>query len=78
MPGILIFPSIVKAGFLFCGQYREGVARKGGRNTGYYNSVAASYGLQAGVQSFGYALFFMVVDAASTMAELVRPPSDST
>ncbi len=27
--------------------------------TGYYNSVAASYGLQAGIQSFGYALFFM-------------------
>src|SRR5262249_47419616 len=25
----------------------------------YYNSVAASYGFQAGVQKFGYALFFM-------------------
>ncbi len=29
------------------------------RTVGYYNTVAASYGLQAGVQSFGYALFFM-------------------
>jgi len=57
--GILIFPSIVKAGFLFGGQYGEGVLRKGGKVAGYYNSVAASYGLQAGVQSFGYALFFM-------------------
>jgi lipid-binding SYLF domain-containing protein len=26
---------------------------------GYYNTVAASYGLQAGIQKFGYALFFM-------------------
>lgn len=26
---------------------------------GYYNSVAASYGFQAGIQKFGYALFFM-------------------
>jgi lipid-binding SYLF domain-containing protein len=26
---------------------------------GYYNSLAGSYGLQAGVQTFGYALFFM-------------------
>ena len=61
--GILIFPSIVKAGFLFGGQYGEGVLRKGGKVAGYYNSVAASYGLQAGVQSFGYALFFMTDSA---------------
>jgi len=61
--GILIFPSIVKAGFLFGGQYGERVLRKGGRNAGYYNSIAASYGLQAGVQSFGYALFFMTDSA---------------
>jgi lipid-binding SYLF domain-containing protein len=26
---------------------------------GYYSTVAASYGLQAGAQSFGYALFFI-------------------
>lgn len=57
--GILVFPSIVKAGFLFGGQIGDGVLFQGGRATGYYNSVAASYGLQAGVQVFGYALFFM-------------------
>ncbi len=57
--GILCFPSIVKAGFMFGGQMGEGVMRKGGRVTGYYNSVAASYGLQAGVQKFGYAIFFL-------------------
>jgi lipid-binding SYLF domain-containing protein len=56
---ILVFPGIVKAGFLFGAQYGEGALRRQGRTVGYYNSVAASYGLQAGVQSFGYALFFM-------------------
>lgn len=57
--GILVFPSIVKAGFLFGAQYGEGALRLKGKTAGYYNTVAASYGLQAGVQSFGYALFFM-------------------
>jgi lipid-binding SYLF domain-containing protein len=57
--GVLVFPSIVKAGFLFGAQYGEGALRRQNRTVGYYNSVAASYGFQAGVQSFGYALFFM-------------------
>ena len=57
--GILVFPNMVKAGFLFGGQIGEGVLTKNGRVDGYYNSVAASYGLQAGAQKFGYALFFM-------------------
>jgi len=54
-----VFPSIVKAGFLFGAQYGEGALRERGKTVGYYNSAAASYGLQAGVQAFGYALFFM-------------------
>jgi len=61
--GILIFPSIVKAGFMVGAQYGEGVLRKKGKNAGFYNTVAASYGLQAGVQSFGYVLFFMTDSA---------------
>jgi lipid-binding SYLF domain-containing protein len=56
---ILVFPSMLKAGFMFGGQIGEGALRQGGRTTGYYNSVAASYGFQAGAQKFGYALFFM-------------------
>ena len=56
---VLVFPNIVKAGFMFGGQIGEGVLFENGRPVGYYNSVAASYGLQAGVQVFGYALFFM-------------------
>lgn len=56
---VLVFPRIVKVGFLLGGAYGEGVLRQGGKTLGYYNSAAASYGLQAGVQWFGYALFFM-------------------
>ena len=57
--GILVFPSIIKAGFIVGGQYGEGALRKGDKTVAYYNTVAASYGLQVGAQQFGYALFFM-------------------
>lgn len=56
---ILIFPSIVKGGFIVAGQFGDGALRKRGRTVGYYRSIAASYGFQAGAQSFGYVLFFM-------------------
>ena len=56
---ILVFPNMVKAGFLVGAQYGEGALRKKGKTVGYYNSVAASYGLQAGAQTFGYVLFLM-------------------
>jgi len=61
--GILVFPSIVKGGFIVGGQEGDGVLRKGGKTVGYYRSIAVSYGLQAGVQKFGYALFFMTESA---------------
>ena len=57
--GILVYPDVIKAGLLIGGQYGEGALRVDGKTAGYYNTVAASYGLQAGAQSFGYALFFM-------------------
>jgi len=57
--GILIFPSIVKGGFIIGAHYGKGALKKDGKTVGYYNSVAASYGLLAGIQSFGYVMFFM-------------------
>ena len=57
--GILMFPNVVKAGFIVGAQYGEGALRQDGKTTGYYNTVSASFGLQAGVQGFGYVLFFM-------------------
>ena len=56
---ILVFPSIVKAGFVFGAQHGEGALLSHGRAIGYYRTTAASYGLQAGIQKFGYAMFFM-------------------
>jgi len=61
--GILVFPGIVKRGFLVGGQYGEGSLLKGGKPSGYYNTIQVSYGLQAGLQKHGYALFFMTDSA---------------
>ena len=63
--GVLVFPAIVKGGFLVGGQFGEGALFKGGQITGYYNTVQASYGLQAGVQKYGYALFLMTDSAVN-------------
>lgn len=56
---VLIFPTVVKAGFGVGAQGGEGTLFVGGKRAGRYRTVAGSYGLQAGVQKFGYALFFM-------------------
>jgi lipid-binding SYLF domain-containing protein len=56
---ILVFPKVVKAGFIVGAQSGEGILFMGGRPSGRYRTVAASYGLQAGVQEYGYALFLM-------------------
>jgi len=60
---ILVFPSITKGGFIVGGQFGEGALMKDGKTIGYYNTVSVSYGLQAGVQKYGYALFFMTDSA---------------
>jgi lipid-binding SYLF domain-containing protein len=56
---VLVFPSIVKGGFIIAGQFGDGALRKNGKTVAYYRSLAASYGFQAGAQAFGYVLFFM-------------------
>ncbi|MGE5058285.1 MAG: YSC84-related protein [Betaproteobacteria bacterium] len=56
---VLVFPSIVKGGFIVAGLYGDGVLRKRGKAVAYYRSLAASYGFQAGIQNYGYVLFFM-------------------
>ena len=66
---VLGFPKIVKVGFLLGGAYGEGALRQDGRTIGYYNSSAGSYGLQAGAQWFGYALFFMNENALKYLDE---------
>jgi lipid-binding SYLF domain-containing protein len=56
---VLVFPTVVKAGFILGAQGGQGILFTHNQPDGRYRTVAASYGLQAGVQKFGYALFFM-------------------
>ena len=56
---VLVFPKIYKAGFLVGGEHGQGALLKGKNAIGYYEISAVSLGLQAGTQTFGYALFFM-------------------
>ncbi len=66
---VLVFPNIVKAGLVFGGSYGEGALLKGSRIDGYYNSVSGRWGLQAGAQSFGYAVFLMNTKAVDYLAD---------
>ena len=56
---VLVFPKITKAGLVVGGQYGDGVLFRGDKIVGYYNTSGASYGLQAGAQQYGYAMFLM-------------------
>ncbi len=62
---ILVFPDIKKGAFLIGAQYGYGALRQRARTVGYYRTAAASYGFQAGVKQFGYALFFMTNSAVT-------------
>lgn len=60
---VLVFPNIVKGGLVFGGSYGEGALLRKGRTSGYYSSASGSWGLQAGVQSYAYAVFLMTPKA---------------
>jgi len=66
---VLIFPNVVKAGLVFGAAYGEGLLKQDGEVTNYYNSVTGSWGLQAGAQSYGYAVFLMNDAAVNYLAE---------
>jgi len=61
--GVLVFPSVLQAGFVVGGQYGEGALRVGGASVGYYSTVSGSFGLQAGAQSKAVIFLFMTQDA---------------
>ncbi|MCC8393037.1 hypothetical protein LJ656_10590 [Paraburkholderia sp. MMS20-SJTR3] len=61
--GVLVFPSVIAAGFWVGGQYGEGGLRVGGRTVGYYSTVAGSFGLQIGAQSKALVFLFMTQEA---------------
>lgn len=61
--GILVFPSVVKAGFGIGGEYGEGILLNKDRVEGYYNIISASFGFQLGVQERTIIIMFMTEDA---------------
>ena len=60
---ILVFPNVKKAGLGIGGQYWDGTLLQTGAAVGYYKTTGASFGLQAGGQTYGYAMFFMNANA---------------
>jgi lipid-binding SYLF domain-containing protein len=65
--GVLVFPSITKAGLGIGGQYGEGTLLKKGTAVAYYKTTGASFGLQAGGQKYGYAMFFTSDEALNQL-----------
>lgn len=61
--GVLVFPSVLKAGFGVGGEYGEGALRINGKTVDYYSTAAASIGFQLGAQSKRVLLVFMQDDA---------------
>jgi lipid-binding SYLF domain-containing protein len=61
--GVLVFPSVVKAGMGFGGEYGEGALLIRGRTADYYNTISASVGFQLGVQARSVIIVFMTEDA---------------
>ena len=60
---MLVFPSVVSAGFVVGGSYGQGALRVGGRSTGYYSTAAGSVGLLAGAESKAVYILFMTDEA---------------
>ena len=67
--GILVFPTMRRAGFVIGGQHGEGALVKKGKVADYYTSNAISVGIEAGAQAFSYALFFMTDEALKKFEE---------
>jgi lipid-binding SYLF domain-containing protein len=61
--GVLVLPTVVKAGFGFGGEYGEGALLVHSRTSGYYNSVSGSFGFQLGAQARSVVILFMTQEA---------------
>jgi lipid-binding SYLF domain-containing protein len=67
--GVLVFPSVIKAGIGIGGEYGEGALRIGGKTVEYYNTAAASIGFQLGAQSKSVIVVFMENEALKKFRE---------
>ena len=61
--GILLVPKISEASFVFGAAYGQGVLKKKSNIIDYYSFVSGSWGLNAGIQQYSHALFFMTEES---------------
>jgi lipid-binding SYLF domain-containing protein len=61
--GVLVFPSVIAAGFVVGGQVGDGALRVAGQTVDYYTTVTGSFGLQIGAQSKAIIFLFMTQEA---------------
>ena len=57
--GYLIFPEVIKGGFVFGGEYGKGVLRINNRDRAYYRFISGSVGFQAGLQKRSVIIAFI-------------------
>jgi YD repeat-containing protein len=56
---VIVFPSVYKAALIVGGQGGNGAMFQGGKIVGHYDIAGVVGGLEAGAQTYSYALFFM-------------------
>ena len=61
--GVLVLPEVIKAAFVFGGQYGEGALRIGDKTSGYYSYGGGSWGASIGLQRKDIILVFRDADA---------------
>lgn len=57
--GVLVFPSVIKAGIGLGGEYGTGALRINGKTVDYYNTITGSIGFQLGGQVKSIYMLFM-------------------
>jgi lipid-binding SYLF domain-containing protein len=67
---VLTFPTVIKAGIGFGGEYGEGALVTRGRTLEYYNIVSASFGFQLGAQARSVIIVFMTDDALASFRRI--------
>jgi lipid-binding SYLF domain-containing protein len=67
--GVLVFPDVVKGGFIVGGEYGQGALRIDGKSVDYYSIASASFGFQIGGQQYGIVMVFLEDEALTKFRE---------
>lgn len=63
--GVLVFPEVIKGGFVVGAEYGEGSLQISGQTKNYYSVTAGSFGLQIGAQKKSVMFLFMTDESLS-------------